>query len=290
MTQELKLYMADVNRHPTLSREDETELARLNVAGDEKAREKLIVANLRFVVRVAYKFRTYTTSGKYSLLDLIQEGNDGLIRAVKKFDPERGYRLITYAVWWIRVGIMSFITRNHSMVKMGRTAAERQIFFKMSYMRTLLDICDPTERAEARKQLSKQLGLSTTTIQELEERVFWRDVSVDKTMPTGPGRNTSLHDFLADESSLEEELEDRDSQREMSTTLEKVMLPLTKRQKDIIRRRYLGAYKETLQSIANDFGLSRERVRQIEVLALKKMQRLLTKNKSLKDLLSDSER
>ena len=92
--------MADVNRYPTLSREEETELARRFKAGDEDAREKLIVSNLRFVVRVAYKFRTYTMSGKYSLLDLIQEGNDGLMRAVKKFDPERGYRLITYAVWW----------------------------------------------------------------------------------------------------------------------------------------------------------------------------------------------
>lgn len=285
---ELATYMAEVSRYPVLPRLEEMKLAEKAAAGDAEAREKLIVSNLRFVVQVANQFKAYASSGKYSILDLVQEGNSGLVHAASKFDPERGYRFITYAVWWIRARIMSFIIRSHSMVKLGTTESERKLFFKMSHIRRLLEIKDAKERDKTRKILAKQLKTSPTLIQRMEERIFWNDVSLEKQLQrTSPdtANQACLKDFLRDETDYEQEAEERNLLSETRTDIELVMEKLSDREREIIERRYLSEQGETLQSIASTYGLSRERIRQLEANAFSKMKGPLSKSEAVKECL-----
>jgi len=287
---ELATYMADVNKYPVLPRKEERELAQQAANGDEQAREKLIVSNLRFVVQVANQFKAYASSGKYSILDLVQEGNSGLVHAASKFDAERGYRFITYAVWWIRARIMSFIIRSHSIVKLGTTESERKLFFKMGHIRRLLDIKDSGERDKARQKLAKKLKSSPNLIKKMEERIFWNDVSLEKQLQRGGTQETThqtcLKDFLRDETDYEEEAEERNLLAETRTDIELVLRKLSEREKDIIERRYLAEQCETLQSIANTYGLSRERIRQLEANAFNKMKGPLSRSEAVKDCLN----
>lgn len=287
---ELSVYMEGVNKYPLLSREEEIELAQHVRSGDQEAKDKLVVSNLRFVVQVANQFKAYTKSGKYSILDLIQEGNDGLIHAASKFDHRKGYRFITYAVWWIRARIMNFIIRSHSMVKIGTTANERKLFFKMSHVRRLLSITDQEERDKAREHLARKLKTSTKLIKKMEDRLWWNDVSLEKPLLPACGDSTqrpALRDFLTDEESLEKELDERNFVSEARNQIEESMVNLTEREQDIIRRRYLSDDGATLQSIATSYGLSRERIRQIESRAFKKMKVHLLSNDAGRELVKE---
>jgi len=286
---ELAPYMAEVNKHAVLTREQELELAIAADEGDEQARERLIVCNLRFVVQVANQFKAYATSGKYSILDLVQEGNSGLVHAASKYDYKKGYRFITYAVWWIRARIMSFIIRSHSVVKLGTTASERKLFFKMGKVRALLDIQNIDEREDARKELAKELRTSPALIQKMEDRVFWHDTSLDKPLNYGSDgmQVPSLKDFLTDEASLEDQLKKRDLMREARNEIERSMKRLTEREREVIKMRYLGHEGQTLQAIANEYGLSRERIRQIESRAFEKMRPILSRSSTVRDVLTE---
>jgi len=144
VTGTLDLYIAEINRFPLLTAEEEFKLAmRLKKDNDMEAAEKLIVSNLRFVVKIAHEYRSYG----FKLSDLVQEGNIGLIHAVKKFDPEKGYRLISYAVWWIRAYIQNYLIKSWSLVKIGTTQAQRKLFFKLSQARKQLETISPTRWA-----------------------------------------------------------------------------------------------------------------------------------------------
>ena len=287
---ELAPYMAKVNRHPILTREEEVELAKASANGNEAARGRLIACNLRFVVQVANQFKAYTASGKYSILDLVQEGNSGLVHAADKFNHEKGYRFITYAVWWIRAKIMSFIIRSHSLVKLGTTAAERKLFFKMGEVRALTDIKDSEQRQMARKRLAKRLKTSPLMIKEMEDRLFWHDISLDKPTSSGSLDHSSeitFKDFLADELSLEEQLKKRDLLREAKSEIAHAMERLNNREAEIIRIRYLGDTSKTLQSIADQYGLSRERIRQIESRAFDKIRPILKRSNTVREVLTE---
>ena len=279
--------MAEVEKHPLLTPKEERELARqIKDEGSLVARERLIVSNLRFVVRVANQFRAYTQRGKYNILDLIQEGNSGLVHAAELYDYSRGYRFITYAVWWIKARIMSFIVRAHSMVRVGTTAVERKLFFKMGAVRHVMSLQDPAEKEIARLSLAHQLNTSSEVIKKMEDRIFWKDVSMEAPASNSAEKDSlSLIDFIADEQHEEEAIVERNLLKRAREEIEKALERLNPREKDIVSMRYLEGEGATLQAIAEKYDLSRERIRQIESKALRKLKPTLLRSEASKELM-----
>ena len=174
VTGTLDLYMAEINRFPILTAEEEFRLAvRLKKYNDMEAAEKLVVSNLRFVVKIAHEYRNYGVK----LADLVQEGNIGLMHAVKKFDPYKGYRLISYAVWWIRAYIQNYIIKSWSLVKIGTTQAQRKLFFKLSQARKRLESL--SEKSPEFAEIAETLGVRPEEIEEMDMRMSSRDLSLD---------------------------------------------------------------------------------------------------------------
>lgn len=273
----LAAYMNNVCAHKVLSRQEEYSLAVKAKQGDSLAREKVIVSNLRFVVQTANKFKTYTKSGRISLLDLIQEGNHGLVHAFSKYDPESGYRFTTYAVHWIRAKIMSYVIKTSSIVKIGTTAIERTAFFKSGKIKQLIEERDNDKKASSRIDLAKQLKVTESTIQKIEDRFHWNDVSTEKTMAANNVDGTStmtLGDMLTTPS-VEEEIELNLFRAKIQEALEASMEGLNEREKNIMTERWLSTRPATLQAIGNKEKLSRERIRQIEMQVFSKIKRYL---------------
>jgi len=261
-------YMVQVNRFDLLSAEEEVELARrYHREGDLEAAHRLVCANLRFVVKIANEYRSYGLR----LLDLVQEGNIGLMQAVKKFDPERGIRLITYAVWWVRAYIQNYIIRSWSLVKLGTTQAQRKLFFKLAQTRKVLKNLTGSDQLE---DVARELDMETTVVEEMSQRLGQRDTSLD--MELTEGDDYSLLDTLADGRDNQEELLiDRESQRLLADRTRQALASLPARERRIVEQRILTDSPRTLQELADDFGISRERVRQIERNALGKLKPLL---------------
>ncbi|MEQ8181560.1 MAG: RNA polymerase factor sigma-32, partial [Smithellaceae bacterium] len=186
----LELYITEINRFPLLSPDEEFKLAvRLKKYNDMAAAEKLIVSNLRFVVKIAHEYRNYG----FKLADLIQEGNIGLIHAVKKFDPYKGYRLISYAVWWIRAYIQNYLIKSWSIVKIGTTQAQRKLFFKLSQARKQLETISQKNPEFA--EIAESLGVKGSEVAEMDLRMGARDVSLHEFI--GDEGDSSYIDFLA---------------------------------------------------------------------------------------------
>jgi RNA polymerase sigma-32 factor len=258
-------YLAQIARFDLLTREQEYELAvRYRKRGDLEAAHKLICANLRFVVKIAQEYRAYGMK----LLDLIQEGNIGLMLAVKKFDPERGIRLITYAVWWIRAYIQSFILRSWSLVKIGTTQAQKKLFYKLGQTREALRRMTGDE-AEL-TEVARELEVRSEEAEEMALRMAARDASLDIDLTEGEGY--SLLDTLADErENQEEQLLQREEEALLSARVQQALERLNERERRIIRERILSEQPATLQELADEWGISRERVRQLEKNALEKV-------------------
>lgn len=263
--QDLSFYMRDVCKHAVLSREEELVLAKQAKAGDMSARDKIIISNLRFVVQIANQFKPYCKSDKISLMDLIQEGNHGLVHAFSKYDPDSGYRFTTYAVHWIRAKIMSYIIKTFSVVKIGTTAIERKAFFKNGAIRQILEEKNDTKKSQARKDLAKQLQVTEKTIIKMEERFHWNDVSTEKPLKLDFDHDTplTLGDLLL-APSAEEEIEQKLFREKIHEALEASMSDLSEREKDIMVQRWLSDDPATLQELGDEQELSRERIRQIE--------------------------
>jgi len=260
-------YIAEINRYPLLTREQELELAeRYHDFGDIAAAHQLVVANLRFVVKVAHQYRGYGLS----LIDLIQEGNVGLMMAVKKFDPAKGYRLISYAVWWIRAQIRAFIVRSWSLVKLGTTYAQRKLFFSRKQLSDLSD-GEHASTEDARAELADELGLDAKDVAEMELRMAARDFSLDAKL-TEDGRTTHL-DALADdtEPNQEEALVEHEQRMLLRGKAAEAMTKLNEKERYIVENRLLQDEPETLQEIGAKFNVSRERVRQLESRVIKKL-------------------
>jgi len=262
-------YMKQVNRFDLLSAQEELDLARrYRQQGDLGAAERLVTSNLRFVVKIAWEYRNYGCK----LLDLIQEGNIGLMMAVKKFDPERGIRLISYAVWWIRAYIQSFIIRTWSLVKIGTTQAQKKLFFKLNQTREALKRL--TGGGDSR-EIAAELDVRPEDVDEMALRLHRRDASLDVELVEGD--DYTLMDTLADERQNQEELlaeheEDELRRRAIRQALEQ----LKPREREIVSDRLLRDDPLTLQELADRYGISRERVRQIEQNALRKLKEHLT--------------
>lgn len=257
----LEAYISIVNQAPVLTREEEYALAvRFKKNNDLDAARQLILSQLRFVVHIA---RTYNGYG-LPLADIIQEGNVGLMKAVKKFDPEKGVRLVTYAVHWIRAEIHEFVFDNWKIVKVATTKAQRKLFFKLRGSKKKIGWLTNDEKS----LIASDLGVRTKDIETMEERLASKDVLFDRPQdeasthvsPAGylPAPNSDPSALVEEENWLESNIE------LMSEAMEK----LDKRSKEILRLRWLSDEKVTLKELAKKFNVSLERVRQIEEKAI----------------------
>jgi RNA polymerase sigma-32 factor len=264
----LSLYLSEINRFPLLSAEEEQSLAyRWRDEGDLEAAHRLITANLRFVVKIAGEYRSYGMK----MLDLIQEGNIGLMMAVRKFDPAKGVRLISYAVWWIRAYIQNHIISAWSLLKIGTTQAQRKLFFKLNQAKQA--IINMTGEGDLHAT-AIALDVKDTEAQEMEQRLRG-ELSLDVAMLEGEGATflESLPDLRQNQ---EQELAERQENLLLEQGVASALENLNEKERFVVENRVASDSPMTLQEIADHFSLSRERVRQIEEGALKKMKRLLT--------------
>jgi RNA polymerase sigma-32 factor len=266
----LDAYIGAVHRIPVLTAEDEQALARrFRDAEDLDAARDLVHSHLRFVVHVARGYNGYGLQ----LGDLIQEGNIGLMKAVKRFDPEQGVRLVSFAVHWIRAEMHEFILKNWRIVKVATTKAQRKLFFNLRRSKTRLGWMN----AEEVRLVAQDLNVSEREVLEMESRLSGRDIGFDAPSdedddhaPPSPAAYLRTHD--EDPSQMYEREDEEDSQLEL---LREGLAGLDARSRDIVKRRWLDAdSKVTLQELADEYGVSAERIRQIEANALKKMRGL----------------
>ena len=267
-TDSLSKYLADIRLFPMLDEQEEYCLAvRLHEHNDLDAAQALITSNLRFVVKIAAEYRNYGLK----MLDLVQEGNIGLMLAVRKFNPYRGFRLITYAVWWIRAQIQSYIVSSWSLLKIGTTQAQRKLFFKLKQAQNAIRRMTGGNDDPAATALS--LSVSESDIEEMEQRMMG-DVSLDAELVTGQGG--TLLDTLVDERPNQEyQLAELQEQQILSRTVAEAVSLLSEKEQYIVEKRITADDPMTLQGIAEHFGISRERVRQIEENALRKIKKIL---------------
>jgi len=261
----LDAYISAVHRIPVLSAEEEQQLARRYHAEDDlDAAKQLIAAHLRFVVHVA---RGYSGYG-LQLGDLIQEGNIGLMKAVKRFDPEHGVRLVSFAVHWIRAEMHEFILKNWRIVKVATTKAQRKLFFNLRKNKKRLGWMNAGEV----KTVANELGVPEKTVLEMESRLSGRDVGFDAPVDADDDERPAPASFLIDDSADPyQNVADSSQAESRHDTLSVALGDLDERSRDIIQRRWLTDDKATLQELADEYGVSAERIRQIESVAMKKM-------------------
>lgn len=259
----LDAYIATVNRSPVLSREAEAQLARrLRDDNDLAAARELVLSQLRFVVHIAKGYLGYGLP----LADLVQEGNVGLMKAVKRFDPEMEVRLVSFAVHWIRAEIHEYVVRNWRLVKIATTKAQRKLFFNLRRSKKHLGWLSHAER----EVIAKDLGVTAREVAEMEERLTSQDVTFDPTPDTDNERAFSPAMYLtAPGSDPAESLEATDWQEQSTDRLHGALDNLDSRSRDILEARFLAEKKTTLQVLAKRYGVSAERIRQIELHALK---------------------
>jgi len=266
VTGTLEMYIAEINRIPLLTPEEEFRLAvNLKKYKGFKEAEKLVVSNLRFVVKIAYEYKNYNVK----LADLIQEGNIGLMHAVKKFDPYKGYRLISYAVWWIRAYIQNFIIRSWSMVKIGTTQAQRKLFFKLNRARKELETL--SEKNPEFKEIADSLNVKEIDVEEMGLRLSNRDVSLNAYL--SDNEDTTYLDFLTYQGDDQEaELIRKEEMELVQKNISGALAKLNERESFIIKHRIMADEPLTLQEVGDHYNITRERARQIEKQALKKLQ------------------
>jgi RNA polymerase sigma-32 factor len=258
-TDPLGRYLTEIRRFPLLSREEEAVIARRYVRDkDPQDAYRLVTANLRLVVKLAYEFARATRN----VLDLIQEGNVGLMEAVKNFDPEHGIRFPSYAVWWVRAYIYRYLINNWRLVKIGTTQAQRKLFFNLRKETERL------EREGFKPQpllLAHRMGVRESDVREMQERMGQSEVSLDQPTSAGDDSDTRLLDVIPDAGhNPETETADREWRDFAHDKVEQFAATLAGKELEIFKARLLAEEPETLQEIGARFGISRERVRQIE--------------------------
>ena len=263
----LESYLVQINQFPLLTREEEFKLAvTYRKYNDIEAAQKLITSNLRFVVKVAFEYKSYGVK----LQDIIQEGNIGLMMAVKKFNPYKGYRFISYAIWWIRAYIQNFIIKTWSLVKIGTTQAQKKLFYKIGKVRKALESDGADEKKYER--LARDLDVAKEDIIEMKQRMSSRDLSLDA--PFDEGQELTHLDLLREDSlNQEEAIAQEEEKRIREREVQNAMKRLNEKEVYVIKSRIMAEEPLTLQEIGDHLKLSRERVRQIESEALKKLKR-----------------
>jgi RNA polymerase sigma-32 factor len=262
----LDSYISAVHRIPVLSLDEEQSLARrFRDDADLDAAKQLVMSHLRFVVHVARGYNGYGLQ----LSDLIQEGNIGLMKAVKRFDPDQGVRLVSFAVHWIRAEMHEFILRNWRIVKVATTKAQRKLFFNLRKSKKRLGWMN----AEEVRVVAHDLGVPEATVREMESRLSGRDVGFEAPADADDDDKPAPAAFLVDEGADPyDNLAEEDASNNQMGALSSALSNLDDRSRDIIQRRWLAEdNKATLQDLADEYGVSAERIRQIEANAMKKM-------------------
>ncbi len=268
----LSQYFREVWRFPVLEAEEEYMLAqRWREHGDMDAAHELVTSHLRLVAKIAMGYRGYGLP----LADLVSEGNIGLMKAVKKFEPERGFRLSTYAMWWIRAAITEYVLRSWSMVKMGTVAAQKKLFFSLRKVKGRLNILDNGELApEQAARLAKALDVSESEVIDMNRRLVGHDVSLNA--PLSEDEAVEFQDTLVDNTPTpESQAADGEELTYRRELLKRALSVLPARERHILTERRLNDDPVTLEQLGQIYGISRERVRQLEVRAFEKVQKAI---------------
>jgi RNA polymerase sigma-32 factor len=263
----INIFLNEIEKYPVLDKEEEYKLAvKYHEEKDLESANTLVVSNLRFVVKIAREYMSYG----FPLSDLVQEGTIGLMKAVKKFDPYKGYRLISYAVWWIRACIQNHIMKFWSQVKIGTTQSQRKLFHKIGKARKELNIESSEMTAEEVSKVAKLFGVKDRDVIDMEFRMASRDYSLDAT--STEDNSVTYLDVLSDPRATQQEvLESIEASELSSSGIKTGFEKLSPREQKVIESRYLKNPPEKLRELGEELGISKERVRQIEVGALKKL-------------------
>lgn len=270
----LSRYLREIWQFPILEKDEEFMLAcRLRDDNDRDAAHKLVTSHLRLVAKIAMGYKGYGLP----VADLISEGNIGLMKAVRKFDPDRGFRLSTYAIWWIKASITEYVLKSWSMVKMGTVSSQKKLFFSLRRMKNQLKIFDNGELSDEQAgRISEALGATEEEVQHMNRRLHARDFSLNTPLSQFEDGATEFQDTLVDERPNPEasvggmeELEVR------SGMLARALEKLSERERHILTERRLKDDPVTLEVLGEEYGISRERVRQLEVRAFDKVQKMI---------------
>ena len=266
----LTRYLQEIRKFPMLSVDEEYMLAkRWREHDDRESAQKLVTSHLRLVAKIAMGYRGYGLP----VNELISEGNVGLMQAVKKFDPERGFRLATYAMWWIRAAIQEYILHSWSLVKMGTTAAQKKLFFNLRRIKGRIQAIEEGDLTPDHSQhIARELGVSEEEVINMNRRLAAPDHSLNA--PLRQDGDGEWMDWLVDEGQTQETLlADRDETEKRRLLLQRAMAGLNARERRILVERRLKDSPTTLEDLSQEYGISRERVRQIEVRAFEKLQK-----------------
>ena len=268
----LSRYLAEIRRFPMLEPEQEYMLAKAwRDHGDVDSAHKLVTSHLRLVAKIAMGYRGYGLP----VGELISEGNVGMMQAVKRFDPDKGFRLSTYAMWWIRASIQEYILRSWSLVKIGTTAAQKKLFFNLRRLRGQMKAIDGGQLTPDQvEKIATQLDVSKEEVITMDRRLAGADASLNAPMRNDEEGSSEWQDWLVDETPNQEtrlvEGDEFDSRKQL---LADAMQQLNERERDILMQRRLTEEPTTLEDLSSRYGISRERVRQIEVRAFEKLQK-----------------
>ena len=278
----LSLYLAQIKKFPMLDAEEEYMLAKSwKERGNLKAAHKLVTSHLRLVAKIAMGYRGYGLP----VNELISEGNIGLMQAVKKFDPERGFRLATYAMWWIKAAIQEYVLKSWSLVKMGTTTAQKKLFFNLKKLKNQIA---PNQEGDLRdehvEEISKRLEVNSHEVINMNRRLMGHEKSLND--PIKAGETDEWQDWLIDDR-LDQELimsqkQEFDDKKEL---LYESMTILNEREKEILQARRLTDDPKTLEELSQKYKISRERIRQIETKAFEKLQKSMINSSKSKNLL-----
>ena len=271
----LSRYLEEIRRFPMLQPQEEYMLAkRYSEHGDTNAAHKLVTSHLRLVAKIAMGYRGYGLP----IGEVISEGNVGLMQAVKKFEPERGFRLATYAMWWIKASIQEYILRSWSLVKMGTTANQKRLFFNLRRLKGRIQAIDDGDlKPEHVKEIATKLQVSEEEVISMNRRLHG-DASLNAPIKASEGESGQWQDWLVDDhDSQEDVLIEQDELETRRRMLAKAMGVLNDRERRIFEARRLAEDPVTLEELSSEFDISRERVRQIEVRAFEKVQEAVQK-------------
>ncbi len=267
-------YIQNIQKFPILSAEEEYDYATKWVKNhDEVAAEKLVASHLRMVVSVAYDFRNYGVP----FGELIASGNMGLMQALQKFDPEKGFRFSTYAMFWIRAEIYETILQNWSIVKIGTSANQKRVFFNLSRARRALGIMDGNLSDDQTKQIADYLNVSENDVRRMSTRMSARDVSLNAPVRSDDDNNDMLSNMPDEQNSIQDSIEQMEFRSRGYELLRKNLEKLPERDRAILTARRLSDPVATLESLSQKYGISRERVRQIEERAYNKLRDAILK-------------
>jgi len=271
----LTRYLEEIRRFPMLEPQQEYMLAKRYLEhGDRDAAHQLVTSHLRLVAKIAMGYRGYGLP----IGEVISEGNVGLMQAVKRFDPERGFRLATYAMWWIKAAIQEYILRSWSLVKMGTTANQKRLFFNLRKAKSQIQALDEGDlRPDQVAQIAQKLNVSEEEVVSMNRRLSG-DASLNAPIRATEGDSGEWQDWLADDSETQEEtLAERDELDQRRAMLSDALGVLDKRERRIFEARRLADDPLTLEQLSEEFDVSRERVRQLEVRAFEKVQKAMLK-------------